>query len=76
MSTQQQNYINKFLDLSEVSKICSLGKSTVLLWVSQGRFPHAVKLSKTKRVWLESDINDWIIKMHQSQKNLPGGLDA
>lgn len=70
MNTQQQNYINKFLDLNDVSKICSLGKSTVLLWTSQGRFPHAVKLSKTKRVWLESDINEWIIKMHEASHNI------
>lgn len=72
MNTQQQNYINKFLDLNEVSKICSLGKSTVLLWASQGRFPHAVRLSKTKRVWLESDIDEWILKMHETNQNNAG----
>ena len=65
MNTQQQNYTNKFLDLNEVSKICSLGKSTVLLWTSQGKFPHAVKLSKTKRVWLLSDVDNWILNMHK-----------
>lgn len=65
MNTQQQNYINKFLDLNEVSKICSLGKSTVLLWTLQGKFPKAVRLSKTKRVWLESDIDNWILNMHK-----------
>jgi predicted DNA-binding transcriptional regulator AlpA len=64
MNTLQQNHINKFLDINKVSHICSLGKSTILLWESQGRFPKAVRLSKTKRVWLESDINDWVIKMH------------
>ena len=64
MQLSQQNLSNKFIDLNKVSEACSLGKSTVLLWETQGRFPKAVRLSKTKRVWLESDINDWILNMH------------
>ena len=75
MNTSQQNQINKFLDINKVSNICSLGKSTVLLWESQGRFPKAVRLSKTKRVWLESDIDEWILKMHFANRNLEGAYD-
>ena len=57
---------NCFLDINQASQIASLSKSTILLWESQGRFPRAVRLSKKKRVWLESDLNDWVLKMHAS----------
>ncbi len=56
--------LNRFKNINETSEIVSLSKSTILLWESQGRFPEAVRLSKKKRVWLESDLNDWVIKMH------------
>jgi predicted DNA-binding transcriptional regulator AlpA len=69
MNSIQQNTTNKFIDLNIVSKICSLGKSTVLLWESQGKFPKAVRLSKSKRVWLESDVSNWILKMHEISQN-------
>jgi predicted DNA-binding transcriptional regulator AlpA len=68
MNSIQQNTTKKFIDLNAVSQICSLGKSTVLLWESQGRFPKAVRLSKTKRVWLASDIDKWIEKMYEAKQ--------
>jgi prophage regulatory protein len=55
----------KFIRLEEVSKITQLGKSTILSWESQGRFPKAVRLSPTFRVWLESDLYQWMIDKHQ-----------
>ena len=69
MQEAQQNDVNKFIKIDLVSNLTSLGKSTILLWESQGKFPKAVRLSKTKRVWLESDINDWIIKKHLASQN-------
>ncbi len=59
---------NCFLDINQASQIASLSKSTILLWESQGRLPRAVRLSKKKRVWLESDLNDWVLKMHQANR--------
>lgn len=58
MSTQDQAL--RFLRLPEVSHLTGLGKSTVLAWESQGRFPRAVRLSPTLRVWMAGDIEDWI----------------
>jgi prophage regulatory protein len=55
----------KFIRLEEVSKITQLGKSTILAWESQGRFPKAVRLSPTFRVWLESDLYQWMMDKHQ-----------
>lgn len=60
--------LNCFKNIIETSEIVSLSKSTILAWESQGRFPKAVRLSKKKRVWLESDLNDWVLKMHQANR--------
>ena len=56
--------LNRFKNINETSEIVSLSKSTIVLWESQGRFPKAVRLSKKKRVWLESDLHDWVLRMH------------
>jgi predicted DNA-binding transcriptional regulator AlpA len=58
--------LNRFKNINETSEIVSLSKSTILLWESQGRFPKAIRLSKKKCVWLESDLHDWVSKMHAS----------
>jgi len=50
----------RFLRLPEVSHLTGLGKSTILAWESQERFPRAVRLSATIRVWMAADIEDWI----------------
>ena len=51
---------SKLLRLGDVSKVTSLGKSTINLWVVQGRFPPPVTLSKTIKVWHQRDIENWI----------------
>ncbi len=51
----------RFKSLPEVSEITQLGKSTILSWESQGKFPKAIRLSKTRRVWLEQDIHNWML---------------
>ena len=64
--------LNRFKNINETSEIVSLSKSTILSWESQGRFPKAVRLSKKKRVWLESDLNTWVLKMHASSNESHG----
>jgi predicted DNA-binding transcriptional regulator AlpA len=54
----------RFKSLPEVSEITQLGKSTILAWESQGKFPKAIRLSKTRRVWLEQDIHQWMLSQH------------
>lgn len=61
--------LNRFKNINETSEIVSLSKSTILLWESQGRFPKAVRLSKKKCVWLESDLHDWVSKMHEASRS-------
>ena len=52
----------RFIKLQDVSDITTLGKSTILAWEAQGKFPKAVRLSKTLRVWLHKDVEKWIIE--------------
>ena len=59
--------LNRFKNINETSEIVSLSRSTILAWESQGRFPKAVRLSKKKCVRLESDLNEWVLKMHASE---------
>ena len=54
----------RFKSLPEVSQITQLGKSTILAWEAQGKFPKAIRLSKTRRVWLEQDIHHWMLSQH------------
>lgn len=54
------HFQNKLLRLKDVSDQTSLGKSTVRLWVAQGKFPRPIELSKTIKVWRHHEIHDWI----------------
>ncbi|WP_216167620.1 helix-turn-helix transcriptional regulator [Polynucleobacter finlandensis] len=56
------NQVPQFTNLGEVARQTSLGKSTVLAWEAQGKFPRAIRLSPTKRVWLQSDIANWMLE--------------
>ena len=56
------------LRLSEISKLTSLGKSTINLWVAQGKFPAPMLISPTVKVWRLQQLMDWIDK--QDTNNL------
>ena len=66
MNTQDQAL--RFLRLPEVSHLTGLGKSTILAWESQERFPKAVRLSPTVRVWMARDIEDWMTSQYQTNR--------
>ena len=51
---------NQLLRIQEVSALTSLAKSTINLWVSQGKFPKPVSLSPTIKVWRQQQLNEWI----------------
>jgi predicted DNA-binding transcriptional regulator AlpA len=61
-STDQHRFIN----IREVCERVCLGKTTVLHWEATSQFPRAVRLSPSKRVWLEQDVNDWIRERHEA----------
>ena len=59
-----------FITLSQVIDKVSLGGSTILRWEKLGQFPEAVRLSSTKRVWLRSDIDRWMLEKKKSRSRI------
>ena len=53
---------DKFLRLPQVLKLIPIGRSTLWLWVSEGKFPQPVKLSERVTVWRQSDIDRFLSK--------------
>ena len=51
---------NQLLRINHVSEITSLAKSTINLWVAQGKFPKPISLSSTIKVWRTKQIKEWI----------------
>jgi len=56
----EPNSSNQLLRINEVSALTSLAKSTINLWVAQGKFPRPMSLSPTIKVWREQQLSDWI----------------
>jgi prophage regulatory protein len=52
--------LNRLFRITDVAKLTSLAKSTIWLWVSQGKFPKPLSLSPTVKVWRKSDVDAWI----------------
>ena len=63
---------NRLLRLPEVATMTSLGKSTINLWVAQGKFPAPTSLSVTIKVWRLEDIEQWIDKAFSKDLSCPG----
>ena len=52
--------MSNFLRIVEVMKKTGIAKSTIWLWVSEGKFPKPIKLSPRITVWEEKEINHWM----------------
>lgn len=50
----------QFLRLPQVMEVTGLAKSTVWLWVKQGKLPSPIKLSPRVTVWRQSEIDEWV----------------
>ena len=50
----------RLLRIAEVSRVTTLAKSTINLWVAQGKFPKPITLSPTIKIWKGQQINDWV----------------
>jgi prophage regulatory protein len=60
---------SKLLRLKDVSELTSLGKSTINLWVAQGKFPKPKALSITIKVWRMKDVIAWIDQQCDEESN-------
>ncbi len=50
----------KFIRLPEVMDTTGLARSTVWLWIKDGKLPKPIKLSSRVTVWKKSDIDKWV----------------
>ena len=57
----------QLLRINDVSKLTSLAKSTINLWVSEGKFPKPIMLSPTIKVWRPQQIDKWIDNQMSNQ---------
>ncbi len=60
MSNQIAALDNQLLNIEDVAKMTTLGKSTIRLWVAEEKFPKPVQLGLSKRVWRLKDVNEYI----------------
>ena len=54
--------MGNFLRIKDVMKMTGIAKSTIWLWVSEGKFPKPIKLSPRITVWNEHDLEIWLNK--------------
>lgn len=52
--------MNNFLRIKDVMKKTGIVRSTIWLWVSEGKFPKPIKLSPRITVWEHQKIDEWI----------------
>lgn len=52
--------VNQLLRIKEVSQLTTIAKSTLNLWVTQGKFPKPITLSPTIKAWRAQELLDWI----------------
>jgi len=63
------NMVTTILRLPIVKNRTGLSRSTIYLRVSEGRFPSPISLGGRAVGWVESEINDWVIKhIEESRK--------
>jgi len=60
LALEQITHDCQLIRIDKASAITTLGKSSINLWVIQGRFPKPIALSPTVKVWRLKDIEDWI----------------
>lgn len=52
--------LEHFIRIADVMQRTGLARSTVWLWVKQGKLPAPIKLSDRVTVWRESDLTNWM----------------
>lgn len=65
----------QLLRIAEVSDFTSLAKSTINLWVAQGKFPKPMLLSPTIKVWRVQQLHEWV-DLHSAGSSDLQGIQA
>ena len=59
---------DQLLRIQDVAALTTLSKSCINLWVTQGRFPKPITLSKTIKLWSITSIRKWINEKNSAQE--------
>ena len=62
---------NQLLRIQDASSLTTIGKSTIRLWIVQGKFPKPMTLSPTIKVWRAEQILDWIEQQKAHSEKSP-----
>lgn len=60
INTIQTNGVGAVLRLCELARYVSAGKSTIIKWVKDGKFPTPLQLSPGVVAWLRADVDAWL----------------
>ena len=52
---------SNLIRIPKVMDKTGVAKSTLWLWVSKGTFPKPIKLSPKITVWIEDEVNEWMM---------------
>ena len=50
----------RFLRVNQVANKTGVSRSTIYLYLSEGRFPRPVHISERLVVWVESEVDAWM----------------
>lgn len=60
---------NDFLRTGDILSLLGISRSTLNLWVSQGKFPQPRKLGQRLNVWSSTDVESWLDLAHPDFKS-------
>ena len=64
-----EKIIPKFYRVSQLVEMLNVSKSSIYLWVSQGKFPKSFKIGGGTSVWSDLDISEWIDSLNKSDED-------
>ena len=60
--------VTRGLRANEVCSALTISKPTLYRWISNGKFPPGIKIGASIRIWLESDINEFLVTKTATEK--------
>jgi len=58
--------VTKILRLPEVKSRTGLSRSTIYLRITKGQFPSSISLGDRAVGWIETEVNEWIVRHIQA----------
>lgn len=59
----------RFIKIEEVSRLTALSESQVYRQMKAGKFPENIAIGVNSKVWLESEVQEWIYAKIQQHRN-------